>query len=378
MIIAACFVFVPEKSCAEDPSEVRLLNDLLGYIYCAETICGDIQWVLDYIDRFDSEKNWENLQLARAALVIAKSDIEKTRLPKPEITADDYKKFMRRRIDVSFLESLGSAFKATQTTILNDCINLNNSLMLEVFHKDGWKRGMRIAANARKCADYEIRSLANMADYALTSLNDSEITRKFNALLEKHCPQTRSRQRKKPESLEKIEAHMQVLEQDLIENLTESSKIVGEATHSFYLMKDAVEKKDWEAIRRNIMPISDMPPYVPIPLWMKNADVHYFWKKNDGVKILAVRSKLEEPPSESLIQLAGMSLEQVKAWQDELKSMGLSPKWSGEKNGKYYILYQLGSAKFNVVWENGKVNVMMGENPVCLIPLLYMSVMNSR
>ena len=58
--------------------------------------------------------------------------------------------------------------------------------------------------------------------------------------------------------------------------------------------------------------------------------------------------------------------------------MGLSPKWSGEKNGKYYILYQLGSAKFNVVWENGKVNVMMGENPVCFIPLLYMSVMNSR
>ena len=143
-------------------------------------------------------------------------------------------------------------------------------------------------------------------------------------------------------------------------------------------MKDAADKKDWEAIRRNIMTISDMPPYVPMPLWLRNADVRYFWKKNDGVKIPAVRSKLEEPPSESLIQLGGMSLEQVKAWQDELKSMGLSPKWSGEKNGKYYILYQLGSAKFNVVWENGKVNVMMGENPVCFIPLLYMSVMNSR
>ena len=182
VLIAACLVFPPGKSCAEDPSEVRLLNDLLGYIYSTEIICSDIQWVIDYFERFDREKNWENLQLARAALVIARADIEKTKLPKPEFTADDYKKFMKRKIDVSFMESFEYTFKAAQTTILNDCINLNNSVMFEVFLKDGWKRGMRSATNARKYADYELRSIANMADYALTSLNDSEITRKFNIM----------------------------------------------------------------------------------------------------------------------------------------------------------------------------------------------------
>lgn len=378
VLIAACLVFPPGKSCAEDPSEVRLLNDLLGYIYSTEIICSDIQWVIDYFERFDREKNWENLQLARAALVIARADIEKTKLPKPEFTADDYKKFMKRKIDVSFMENFEYTFKAAQTTILNDCINLNNSVMFEVFLKDGWKRGMRSAANARKYADYELRSIANMADYALTSLNDSEITRKFNALLEKHCPQTRSRQRKKPESLKKIEEGMLVFEQELKEILTESSKIVGEAAHSFNIMNDAVEKKDWEAIRKNIMTISGMPPYVPLPSWLNNADVRYFWKKNDGVKIPPARTKLEGPPSECLMQVNGMSLENLKAWQDELKTLGLSPMWSGEKNSRYYIMYQVRNGKFNVVWENGRVNVMISENPVCFIPILYMSVMNNR
>ena len=74
-----------------------------------------------------------------------------------------------------------------------------------------------------------------------------------------------------------------------------------------------------------------MPPYVPLPSWLNNADVRYFWKKNDGVKIPPARTKLEGPPSECLMQVNGMSLENLKAWQDELKSLGLSPMWSGEK-----------------------------------------------
>lgn len=61
ILIAACFVFAPGKSCAEDTSEIRLLNDLIGHIYVTEKICGDIQWALDYIDRFDRKRNWENL-----------------------------------------------------------------------------------------------------------------------------------------------------------------------------------------------------------------------------------------------------------------------------------------------------------------------------
>lgn len=220
---------------------------------------------------------------------------------------------MNRKIDVSFLESLEGMFKAAQTTILNDCMLLNNSVMFEVFLKDGWQTGMRSAANARRYAKYEVESLADMADYALTSLNDEEITRKFNALMEKHCPQTRARQRKKPESLKEIEAHIQVLYQELSEILGETSRIIGEAAHSFNVMKDAADKKDWEAIRRNIMTISDMPPYVPMPLWLRNADVRYFWKENDGVKIPAARTKLEGLPSECLMQVNGMSLENLKA-----------------------------------------------------------------
>ncbi len=78
------------------------------------------------------------------------------------------------------------------------------------------------------------------------------------------------------------------------------------------------------------------------------------------------------------MQADGISLGQVKSWQDELKSLGISPKWSGEKNSKYYILYEFKREKFNVVWENNQVIVLTGENPVCFIPILYMSVMYSR
>lgn len=285
---------------------------------------------------------------------------------------------MSRKIDVSFLEVMHSEFQAAKTTLLNACVLLNNYVMSEVFLKDGWKKAMKKAANDRKFADIEIQWRADTADYALTSLNDKEITRKFNALLEKHCPQTRAKQRKKPESLKKIEAHLQILEKELKENLAESSRIIGEATHSYNVMKDAVEKEDRETIRKNIMEISGLPLGVPSPSWLLKLELHCFLEKNNGVEIPAARSKLEGRPLKYIMQAVGISLEQVKAWQDELKSLGLSPKWSGEKDGKYYMLYQSGKIKFNVVWDNNKVNVLMGENPVCFIPILYMSVMNNR
>ena len=208
-----------------------------------------------------------------------------------------------------------------------------------------------------------------MADYLLTSLNDSKITEKFNALLEKHCPQTHAQQRKKPESLKEIDASTAKLLDEIDDILTEDSKLVGEATHSLNMMIDAAEKGNWDPIRKNIMKIQNMPPAVLMPSWMAQADIHYFWKE----KIPPARSELKELPERCYMQVDGVTLEQVKAWQDELKRGGLPCRWSGEKNNKYYISYEAGNSKFNVIWDNNKVMVLMDENPVIFIPKLYLS-----
>ena len=46
-----------------------MLNDLLAYIYNREIICSDIKWILDSFEKFDRERTWESLQIARQDII---------------------------------------------------------------------------------------------------------------------------------------------------------------------------------------------------------------------------------------------------------------------------------------------------------------------
>ena len=51
---------------------------------------------IDGFEKFDSERSWETLQLARATVAIAKFDIQQSKMPALKMTASDKKDFMKR------------------------------------------------------------------------------------------------------------------------------------------------------------------------------------------------------------------------------------------------------------------------------------------
>ena len=361
---------------AESESEKRLLNDLLGYVYSSEFICSDILWVADAFDRFDRERKWESLQLARAAVTIARTDIESFKFPDTELTANDRKDFMKRGIDINFMGNLREMFEAHRTTFKNICLNLNSSVMNDVFLKDGWKIAVRKASNDRKHMNLNLRELADMADWVLVSLNDPAITKKFNDLMKKHCPKTHAFQRKKPESPEKIEASSNEILNQYEEIISEENKITGAATNLLNFTRHAIETGDMESIRKNIMTISNMPAMIHCPSWFSNKDIRYFWKENGKIQPSPkARTKLKRIPDICRVRIDGVSLAQVKAYQNELQSMGLPCRESTEKDGKLTLYYRAGGSEFFVIWENGKAEILMTEKPFCLIPILYLMTM---
>ena len=46
-----------------------------------------------------------------------------------------------------------------------------------------------------------------------------------------------------------------------------------------------------------------------------------------------------------------------------------------EETGKYTIFYKLKESTFAIIWENEQVIILMHENPVCFVPILYLSLM---
>ena len=210
---------ITSQAAGETQAEMRMLNDLLGYLYNCEMIYSDLLWALDAFDKFDAQKNWENLQFARASLEIAKSDIQKRKASVPEMTAEDKKDFMKRGIDLSFFDTMDLQFNGEKTGLLTTCTMLAKNIMFEVFLEDDWEICRRNCKNEREILECDLQYLANTADWVLTILNNPDIIKKFNAVLAKNCPKTHSRQRKKPASLKEIEASVQ-------EVLNKSEKLV--------------------------------------------------------------------------------------------------------------------------------------------------------
>ncbi len=359
---------------SEDKYEVRVLNDLLGYTYLSEIMYTDILCVLDAFERFDREKSWETLLMARAALASARNDIVRQRLPKLEMTPEDEQAFMKRGIDISFLGTLDAQFKAEQTGLTTTCKMFTGNIMFGALLKDDWDICMRSVALERKLIHSYIQYLANMADWVLASINKPETTEKFNALLAKHCPETRARQRKNPDTPENIEASARELADQQMELILESSKSIGAAENRLNRMKDAVEKHDMEFIRKNTAKISHMPLAITQPEWLRYNDMNalYFWRESGDIKSIPPRTKLERVPDACQISMNGVSLEEVKAYQQELKQISGLRVWDKEEGGKFTVLCQYGSSHFAVMWEDSRARIIMTEKPVCFVPEMYL------
>ena len=367
---------------SEDKSEERVLNDLFGYIYHCEMMYSDMLCVLDAFEQFDSTKDWNTLLMARAALSSARSDIVKQKLPAPEMTPEDEQAFMKRGIDISFLGTLDSQFKAVQTGLTTTCKMFTGNIMFHALLKYDWDICMRSVALERKLIHFYVQYLANTADWVLASINNPETAEKFNALLAKHCPETHARQRKHPDTPENIEASTQELMNNMESLMLESSKTLGAANNRFNLTKDAVKKNDMEFIREETAKISHIPLAVPQPVWLKYSDMYtvYLWQENGELKDILPRTKLDRAPDVCRITVYGIRLEEVKAYQQELEQFskaaanqtGQIRVWSKDEGKKFTVFCKTKSSYFAVIWENAQARIIMLENPVCFVPRMYL------
>ena len=363
------------SACAEDSAEVVALNDLLGWVYQNEIIYADIQWVLESFERFESERSWESLQLARAALSIAKRDIESRSLPKPAMTSDDQSALMKRGIDLSFMSGLEASFRADQITALNTCGNLACNIMYDVFLRDDWEIAMHNVRTLEKLNDCSIQYLANTVDWVLASINDKAVSRKFNALLEEHCPLTRAHQAEETLSREKIEVSAQEL-LDRIEELTvEGTKIIGERNDRLNVMRDVLARNDLKVLAKNILVISGMPNVIFSPSWFDIKDIYYYWQEGGNiVSSPKPGSKLERVPDGCRIRVSGVSLDAVAEYQHDLESAGLTFSRTSTPNE---IACEYRGSLFAVTWNSGTVTILLMEEPVCFVPLWYVPELRS-
>ena len=372
-------VMADSASEEENPAVIRMLNDLIGYIYQCECIYEDLEWTLDSFSRYDGERTWENLQLARANFAIARLDISRRVLPELEMQREDQKELMQQGIDISFMEDIEESFEAEKTTTLNMCVNLCTAIMEDVFIASDWDIRMEHVGLIHEMTTCDAQYLANTADWVLANINDASVTERFNNVMANYCPLIHALQSETPKTTEEIEKETDEL-LDKLESLSiEESKIIGAHQHRLNVYIDLFDNKQFDKITEDIVQISNLPLVVFCPDWFDGSESYfYYWKENSEVVDTPVPgTELQRIPDGCKITSVGVTKDAVKQYQEELVNYGIQCLEKKETEESLSLVFAYSDSTFAIFWEEGTATILMTDNPVCLMPRWLYVILSS-
>lgn len=363
----------PEPEPEKELPEQQLLSDWFDYLLASENLYGDMQWAISYINDFLETPSWEQLQIARMALNTAKLYITQREKPEETMTAEEYDRFLRQGMDVSFVHPEIGTFQQGKQSALTSCLLLEYGLFQDAF---GTREREHLALYTdilQREYIQDIRYLALCTDNLLLTLGDDDWTQKFRSFVEENCPLIAAEQTdlEDPDALYELASAAL----DEIEELkTLRSEELGLARASLNRMEDAMANGGLETLAANAAPIDGLPILLPYPEWydMESAEYYYYWSSSDGSRTYPTeREDLREAPSGCVITCPGVSLEELLDYQDTLARVGLECISTQEEDGSCNVYYELGESTFVFSWQEDAVQIFMLEEPICLAPVWY-------
>ncbi|MBR6705695.1 MAG: hypothetical protein IKI84_03320 [Clostridia bacterium] len=355
----------------------RLLDDLLEYVSVSEKMWGGVFWLMDSFDRFDSEKSWESLQTARAALVITQRGLRDCVLPEAKMTQDDQFVFMDRGLDFSFMDYNSEMVDGDRINDLNLCENLHYSIMLGALTKDDWEICMKKIAYERKLAEYMIGYLAMTVDWVAASLDDPEACAEFDRELMEKCPMTSAYRTKEKKSPEEIEIDVDALLTEMEGFLADEAAVEGAMQHRLNVMTDLVETADLAAIEESIQPIAGMPPILPYPGWYDDRDIRYTWMENGTeANEPEMGSDSLRMPDRMRMSMTGVGDLEYREFIKELEGIGITCTVSsgGSLMPSYDCEYD--GSTFSIVRDGKSVTFVMDTDKLSFVPVWYWYAVN--
>ena len=346
----------------------RLFDDLTEFVAVSERIWGGNLWMMDSFERYDSERSWESLQTARAALYIRRQDLTECVLPETEMTQDDHFMFMDRGMDFSFMDYNSTMVDNDRLTNIHLCDNLHYFIMLGALMEDDWEICRGKIAFERKLSEYMIRYLAMTADWVVATLDDPEAAAEFDRKLTEKCPMTSAYRSEVKQTPEDIEIALDAMLTEMEGFLADEAAVDGAMEHRLKVMNDIVDTAELSAIREGAVHISGMPPILPYSGWFNDNDISFIWMEN-GAEVPApeVGEASLRMPDGWRISMTDVGDPEYREYIRELGSIGVVCTAS---SGMSYDCEYKGSS-FAIIRDMNTVTFeMFGDAPV-FVPIWY-------
>ena len=355
----------------------KLLSDFFDYLYAQENVYSDVIWAEGYLDQYDQTRDWNQLQIARAAANTAWSDIANWELPEPAMSADDYFDLLLANVDASFMELSEEDFLSSRTQMQNIVLSMMYHLEDNVFESNGWESSVEHAELARECAEDYLKYCAVTTDWLMLEIDDPARAEHFGTFLTENCPIIASM---RSEGLVD-QAALEVKADQLLNRIEELNRAMAELTGKMnadlYLYADAFESGNVAEGIGEIIPIEGLPLALPFPWWsedLSTQSINYYWNNEDGsVRFAVARETLDAAPDGCVMAMPRVSREDLESYRDYLDSVGIACLDSKEENGGLTVYYSFGDSQFAFEWSEEALTLFMFENPVCFVPVWYIA-----
>lgn len=370
-LLAACegTAGSPKEPEEHDASYMELiLTDWMRFISASEAMYEDLDWALSYIAAFGRQPDWDALLCARAAIELAAKRIELREEPSWDAPAEAYDYFMDREIDVAFVRPELENFEFNRQSLLNTCHMLRQSLMGDVFFRNGLSRTADTAAIEAEESQASLEYLAYSTEYLLLELNDAEWTEKVHKAMKESCPRIDAVRDTSLTAEELEEAASNALE-SISALVTDLSRLLGRSQAELDLLQEYTAQGEYDAIMDMFGAIAGLPELLSDPGW-ELTEAYYYWVNEDGTRrYLTKKEDLTSPPEHCVLEFSDVTEEEVAEYISFLDNwLGLSGERVDGGNGYYDVYFQAGDSILAVSWAEKGAAIYMLENPVCLAP----------
>lgn len=358
-----------EKDTEYDEYIELILTDWMRYISASEAMHEDLDWAISYIAAFGEQPEWSALLSARAAVELAAKRIKLREEPAWDAPKEAYDYFMDREIDVSFVQPELADFEVNRQFLLGTCETLRQSLMNDVFTRDGLPRTVDTAAMNTEHNRASLTYLALTTDYLLLELDDAEWAEKVHKAMQESSPRIDAARDPALTTEEELKEAVSDTLEVISAAVTDLTSLVGRSQAELDLLREYTAQGDTEAIIAMYGTIGGLPTLLTDPGW-KLTEAHYYWTNEDGThRYLTKKEDLTSPPESCILEFSDVTEEEVVEYIYYLHEvLGLDGNWVDGENGYYDVYFRAGDSVLVVSWTEKGAAIYMLENPVCLAP----------
>ena len=366
-------------STADAPLDKKqlLLDHWTRYLTVKEDIHSQMHWVLDFVDAFLTDNQWESLLKARAACNAAAAYLQDYDLPEFTLTQEQCDSLIGVGIEADFVQAEYLNLPTALGQELNTLASLDALLNHDMFLQASFESLSTWSDTCRGGLEDLALYYSLSTNYLLLQLEQPEL---WDSLPEKYpvLSQMAADWEGNPDVL--LEHENAILNQ-YEERQIQMSACIGASEYTLQLVQEALDTQDLTYLIQALHTIENVTCYVPMPNWMLDNYVCTYRVDNPDTKeqeTIVSGQEISSAPSGYYVS-ASATQEEVAQYAQTLASYGFSPSagWK-EENGAYQVVLLEENVSLIVEWTEDETILYMSEPIACLIPELYLIAMTAK